>query len=78
MFESKEHEDDYLGSFCSRLREEHTVNTRYIDLESNSGLCGCGKYARVYTERIPLRLSELSSLEQPEVICLLLSMLAGF
>lgn len=67
-----------MASFSRRLQEEHIVNSRFVDLESSSDICSCGRYAKVYTERIPLRLHEIENIGPEDCASMLYSVLCGF
>ncbi len=64
--------------FHRRLSDDYLVNTRFITSENIFAFCKYGKMARVYTERIPLRLSDLGCIEESDYLFLLINALKGF
>lgn len=67
----------YLEFFQWREREDCIVNTKYLNYELGRDFCNTSYTARVYVERIPVRLSDIEDIPFPENLYLLLSALDG-
>ena len=69
---------DYYDSYYWRLSQDHVVRTLHFVDCSKSEFCATSYSAKVYIERIPIKLSDIKDIPYPDNLYVLLAALDGF
>ena len=78
FFNSQSEYISYLDFFYERKKNQHLVNTLYIDQTTKRGLCSTFLSAAVFIERIPIRLFEIVDMPVSEGLYMMETALEGY
>lgn len=78
LFENETEYQHFYDAFEWRLSQPNIVNTTYFVENLKREFCSTIYAGTLYTERIPLKLSEIKDIPYPDNLYILMSALEGF